>query len=67
MESLTEERPLADTRYATLVVRMMLDQRGRLVGGVIIEAESGSTLRFVGWHELVEVLREWLTTRETTP
>lgn len=55
---------LADRRYVTVIVRLMVDARGRLVQGEIVDATGTSHGRFVGWRDLNRTLRAWLTSQE---
>ena len=58
METPPDEDRLSESHYVTLVLRMMLDQHGHLVNGEIVEVESKSVWRFIGWRGLIEVLRD---------
>lgn len=55
---------LADRRYVTVIVRLMVDARGRLVQGEIVDATATSHGRFVGWRGLIRTLRAWLASQE---
>ena len=53
---------LAQKRYLTLIVRLLVDARGRLLQGEIVDAEddSGKTpRRFVGWQDLLTTMRRY--------
>jgi len=47
---------LSDTRYVTLLVRLVIPTRGR-VHGEIIDVAGQTEARFVGWRNLVDALR----------
>ena len=47
---------LSDTRYITLLVRLVIPARGR-VHGEIVDVAGQAEARFVGWHNLVHALR----------
>jgi hypothetical protein len=50
---------LSASRYATLVLRFLLDPRGRMVQGTLINVESGQQVSFRGWRGLAAVLKDW--------
>ena len=52
---------LAGKRYITVVLRLVLDERGRLTHGQLVDVANGRKQRFIGWHGLVEAMRRWLT------
>jgi hypothetical protein len=55
---------LADRRYATVILRLQLDQEGRLIQGELVDANSEHKHRFVGWHGLTKSVQEWLQRKE---
>ena len=55
---------LAGKLYATLVLRLVLDQRGRLMHGELVDVAGGLSNRFVAWRGLIRTLRAWLTCQE---
>ena len=55
---------LADKRYITVVLRMVVDERGRLLHGELIDVEGVQQQRFKGWRGLVEAVRSWLSSEE---
>jgi hypothetical protein len=57
------ENHLADRRYITVVLRLMVDERGRVTHGQLVEVANGRKQRFVGWRGLVRVVRSWLTSQ----
>lgn len=52
---------LADKRYITVVLRMVVDERGRLLHGELIDVEGVQQQRFKGWRGLAQAMRIWLT------
>jgi hypothetical protein len=67
VENMPEGPPLSDFRYATLVVRVVLDRWGHLVQGEVLEVGGARRERFVGWNELIDVLHDWLASQDHTP
>jgi hypothetical protein len=57
---------LAEKRYATLILRLVLDQHGRLIYGELVDVASGLPDRFVAWRGLIRTVRAWLTSQEQT-
>jgi hypothetical protein len=51
---------LTDRRYATVVLRLQLDQQGRLIQGELVDAVGGHKQRFAGWRGMTRSLRDWL-------
>jgi len=47
---------LSDTRYVTLLVRLVIPARGR-VHGEIVDVAGQTEARFIGWRSLVDALR----------
>ena len=54
---------LADKRYVTVVLRLLMDRRGRLVRGEVVDAQGEPGGRFVGWRGLIRAVRAWLTSQ----
>ena len=52
---------LADKRYITVVLRLVVDEHGRVTHGQLIEVSNGHKQRFKGWRGLVWAVRGWLT------
>jgi hypothetical protein len=48
---------LGDKRFVTLIVRLVLDRRGGLVHGEVVDVEDRLWGRFDGWRGLVRTLR----------
>lgn len=55
---------LGEKRYATLILRLVLDQQGRLMHGELVDVAGGFSNRFVAWRGLIHALRAWLTYQE---
>jgi hypothetical protein len=54
------ENGLTERRYATVVLRLVLDRRSRLLYGEALEAESNVSQRFVAWSALAGAVRACL-------
>ena len=54
---------LADKRYITVVLRLVLDEHGRLTHGQLVDVANGRKRRFIGWRGLVQAVRNWLTSQ----
>jgi hypothetical protein len=52
--------PLEDERYAVIVLRLVLDQRGQILRGEIVSAEGIVVSRFAAWEGLTRSLLAWL-------
>jgi hypothetical protein len=55
---------LAGKRNATLILRLVLDQRGHLMYGELVDVAGGPPDRFVAWRGLIGVVRTWLRNQE---
>ena len=51
---------LQGKHYLTVIVRLLLDERGGLVHGEVAGVGGGSGKRFVDWDSLVPAVRAWL-------
>jgi hypothetical protein len=51
---------LADKRQLTLILRLVVDERGRLVHGHLLDVEARSLGRFLTWRELTRTVRAGL-------
>ena len=56
----SSESGLADLRDRTIILRLVLDKRGLIVHGELIDLEGNPIDRFVGWRGLTRVMRNWL-------
>ena len=59
-----DENHLADRHYYTVVMRMVVDRRGRLLHGELVGNMTMPPDRFVGWRGLIRVMRAWLIRQE---
>lgn len=66
MPTTPAENNLAGKRNATLILRLVLDQRGRLMHGELLDVAGGLPDRFVAWRGLLRTVRAWLTSQEQT-
>lgn len=57
---------LADKRILTAVVRVVLDDRGRLVHGEVLDARGGVRVRFQRWPRLIRAIRTSLRVRSSS-
>jgi hypothetical protein len=57
-------RTAARERSVTLILRLVLDGRGRLEYGEAVDTEARSQGRFVGWRGLTRTVRAWLARQE---
>jgi hypothetical protein len=62
-----DENHLAERRYVTVVVRLVLDQHGRLIHGEFIDVASVIGVRFSGWRGLIRAVRSWLAQQPSAP
>jgi hypothetical protein len=47
-------------RYVTVILRLVLDRRGRLDYGELMGLDATPVRRFRGWRGLHRALRQWL-------
>lgn len=55
---------LAGRRYVTVIVRLLIDQRGQLVHGEVLDVEGRIQARFVKWGSLARAMRSWLASQD---
>lgn len=60
MAAQSNEEQLAEKQYVTLLLRLLVDQRGRLVQGEIVTLDAQSRGHFSRWRDLVRLVREAL-------
>ena len=58
------ENHLADRRYVSVVLRLVLDQHGQMIHGEVIGDANTHPARFIGWRGLTRAVRVWLTRHE---
>jgi hypothetical protein len=51
---------LGERNVVTAIVRVVLDDRGAVVHGELLDTVSGAVQRFAGWEGLVAAVRRWL-------
>jgi hypothetical protein len=54
---------LAEKRYLTVILRLVVDQRGQLVQGEVVDLQARILGRFAGWKGLTCTVRAWLETQ----
>ena len=60
MSTRPDEEQLAEKQYVTLLLRLLVDPRGRLVHGEIVTLDAQSRGYFTRWRDLVRLVREAL-------
>jgi len=55
---------LANNRYVTLILRLMLDHGGQLIQGELVDTTDTVLGRFVGVAGLNQAVQDWLTGHE---
>ena len=55
---------LAAKRHVTLIVRVVVDSRGLIESGEVVDAESRLQERFRGWQGLTRTVRAWHARQE---
>jgi len=60
MPNPADENKLVEKRYATLILRLLLDRQGALIHGELVDVGGGLPARFVGWRGLIGAVRTWL-------
>jgi hypothetical protein len=51
---------LANRRYVTLILRLTLDQRGRLIGGELVDMTNSGPEHFIRIAGLRQAVTRWL-------
>lgn len=64
MPTRPDEDVLVDGRFVTVVLRLVVNGRGRLIYGEVVDAEVRSRGHFVGWRGLTRTVHAWLATLE---
>jgi hypothetical protein len=58
------ENHLADRRYVSVVLRLVLDRHGQMIHGEVVGDANTRPARFSGWRGLTRALQAWLTHHE---
>jgi hypothetical protein len=58
------ENHLADRRYVSVVLRLVLDQHGQMIHGEVVGDATMRPARFSGWSGLTPALQAWLARQE---
>lgn len=53
---------LADQRYHSLVVRLLVNPQGKLQHGVVVDLNSQTIGQFQQWDEFIFIVHRWLKT-----
>jgi len=61
---LPAENHLADRRYVSVVLRLVLDQHGQMIHGEVVGDANMRPARFSGWRGLTRAVRVWLARHE---
>ncbi len=59
--------PLQNRHAVTVILRLVVDRRGRLVYGEVIDETATPRGHFVGWRELTKTLQRWLARENALP
>ena len=60
MSAASEESNLADRRYVTVVLRVVLDRQSKIAHGELVDVEGNLVSRFVGWRGMTRGIRDWV-------
>ena len=60
MPALDQEDELSSSRQVVLILRLVLDRRGQLHHGELVDAEAIPQARFVSLSGLTDALNRWL-------
>ena len=58
-----EGEELAEKRYVSVVLRLAVDRRGRLIYGEIVDMAGKPDGRFLGWRGLTQAMKAWLSSQ----
>jgi hypothetical protein len=58
--------PLGRLRYSTLILRFLLDRRGRLVQCEVVGSDARVRARFMAWRDMPRAVRASLATERFT-
>lgn len=59
-----DDSTLANRHYVTLILRLALDQTGRLLQGELVDTTDTSQKRFLGLTGLNQAMEAWLQQQE---
>ncbi len=54
---------LSDVHPATIILRLVVNKRGVIVHGELVNLDGKSLGHFIGWRGLTRALKTWLTTQ----
>ena len=54
------ENHLADRHYVSVVLRLVLNQHGKMIYGELVGAPNTLPIRFSGWRGMTRAVRNWL-------
>jgi hypothetical protein len=60
MPSPTDDTSLANRRYVTLILRLALDQKGRVIGGELVDTTNAGPEYFIKTTGLHQAVTAWL-------
>ena len=55
---------LADRHYVSAVLRLVLDEHGKMIYGELVSAPNILPIRFSGWRGMTRAVRNWLSRQE---
>lgn len=58
------EGRLTDFYSTTIILRLVLNERGGLVHGELLNMNAELFGRFIGWREMMRLLRSWLVSQK---
>jgi len=58
------ENHLADRRYVSVVLRLVLDKHGQMIHGEVVGDATMRPARFSGWRGLTRAVQVWLAGQE---
>ncbi len=56
---------VSDASNLTLILRLVINRRGELMHGEIVDVDLRSLGRFAAWTQMVRILRTWLESQST--
>jgi hypothetical protein len=55
---------LSGKQEVTVILRLLMDEQGKLVHGNLVDVDGQSRGRFSDWGDLVSLLQQWLDSQE---